>query len=82
LTTSADPHRRLQTTYAGLTLQEDEAREFQVGDSILKHVIQSTQEKNSGKLGPNWEGTYMIVVRGGKGSYTLAGQDGKMLDKQ
>jgi len=47
----------------------------------LKRIIQSTQEKNDGKLGPNWEGPYTVVARGGKGSYTLVDQEGKMLNK-
>ena len=48
----------------------------------MKRVIQSTQEKNAGKLEPNWESLYTMVARGGEGSYTLAGQDRKTLDKQ
>jgi len=47
------------------------AREFQVGYLVLKRVIQSTKEKNAGKLEPNWEGPYTVVVRGGYGSYNL-----------
>jgi len=43
-------------------------REFQVGDLVLKRVIQSTKEKNTGKLGPNWEGPYSVMARGGNGS--------------
>jgi len=54
--------------------------EFQVNDLVLKRVIQSTQEKN--KAQPNWESLYMVVARGGKGSYTLPDQDRKTLDKQ
>ena len=56
-------------------------REFQVGNLVLKRVIQSTQEKNVGKFGPNWEGPYTVVAKGGKGSYTLVDQDRRMLNK-
>ena len=56
--------------------------EFQVGDLVLKRVIQSTKERNSGKLGQNWEGLYFIMARGGNGSYALADQDGRTLGKQ
>jgi len=34
------------------------------------------------KLGPNWEGPYFVMARGGNGSYTLADQDGRTLGKQ
>jgi len=44
----------------------------QVGDLILKWVIHRTKERNVGKLGPNWEGPYIVVAKGGNGSYTLA----------
>ena len=36
---------------------------FQVGDLVLKLVIQSTKERNEGKLGPNWEGPYFVMAR-------------------
>ena len=58
------------------------AREFQVGDLVLKRVIQSTKERSAGKLRSNWEGPCIVVARGGNGLYTLADQDGKALEKQ
>jgi len=57
-------------------------KEFLVGDLILRYVIQSTQQKDHGKLGPNWEGSYIIIARGGNGSYTLTDQGGNQLNKQ
>jgi len=56
--------------------------EFQVGDLVLKRVIQSTKERNVRKLGPNWKDPYIVVARGGNNSYTLADQDAKALEKQ
>jgi len=53
------------------------AREFQIGNQVVKHVIQSTEEKNMGTLEANWKGPYTMVVKGGKDSYTLADQDGR-----
>jgi len=50
------------------------AREFLIGDLVLKHVIRGTEEKNMGKFRANWEGPYTMVVKGGKGSYTLSRQ--------
>ena len=55
------------------------AREFQVGDLVLKCVIQTTGQWDQGKLGRNWEGPYIIIARGEKGSYTLADQEGNQL---
>ena len=42
-------------------------REFQVGDLVLKHMIQSTQQRNQGKLGPNLEGTTSSSLREARG---------------
>jgi len=58
------------------------SREFQIRDLALKRVIHNTRSKDQGKLGPNWEGPYIIIARGGKGSYTLADQVGNQLNKQ
>jgi len=38
--------------------------EFQVGDLVLKRVIQTTRQKDQGKLEPNWEVPYTIVREG------------------
>jgi len=57
-------------------------RKFQIGDLVLKHVIRSTEERDAGKLGANWEGSYIIIAKGGKCSYTLATQDEEILSKQ
>ena len=48
------------------------AREFQVDDLVLKRVIQSTKEKNAGKLRP-----YTVVAKA-----TMIDQDRKMFGKQ
>ena len=57
-------------------------KEFQIRDLILKYVIHSTRQKDHEKLGPNWEGPYIITTRGGNGSYTLADQGRNQLNKQ
>ena len=56
-------------------------REFQIKDLVLKHVIQSTEERDAGKFGANLEGPYIIVAKKEKCSYTLATQDREILDK-
>jgi len=56
--------------------------EYKAKDLVLKHVIQTTWQKDHWKVRPNWEGPYTIIAQKGKGSYTLADQDGKILKKQ
>jgi len=58
------------------------AREFQVGDLVLKRIIHSTKEKSTGKLQLNCEGSYTMIVRGGNGSYTIVDLDEKTFGKQ
>jgi len=57
------------------------SREFQVRDLVLKRVIWSKRQKDHNKLGPNWEGSYIVIARGGNLSYTLANQDGNQPNK-
>jgi len=56
-------------------------QEFQIGDRVQKHIIRSTEERDAGKLGANWEGPYIIITKRGKGSYTLVTQDEEILSK-
>lgn len=46
-------------------------RQFEVGDYVLWSVFSASQERNVGKLGPNWEGPYQITKITWKGSYKL-----------
>ena len=36
-------------------------KQFQLGDLVLRKVLQNTQEVGVGALGPNWEGPYKII---------------------
>ncbi|KAJ9561199.1 hypothetical protein OSB04_006359 [Centaurea solstitialis] len=47
------------------------AKIFQVGDYVLQHVFQNTQEPNAGKLSIKWEGPYIISKVIGNGAYRL-----------
>ncbi|KAJ9560566.1 hypothetical protein OSB04_005726, partial [Centaurea solstitialis] len=47
------------------------AKIFQVGDYVLRHVFQNTQEPNAGKLSIKWEGPYIISKVIGNGAYRL-----------
>ena len=44
---------------------------FQVGDLVLRKVLENTADPTVGKFQPNWEGPYVIVRVGLAGSYAL-----------
>ncbi|KAJ9538663.1 hypothetical protein OSB04_031396, partial [Centaurea solstitialis] len=52
------------------------AKNFQVGDYVLRHVFQNTQEPNAGKLSIKWEGPYIISKVIGNGAYRLTTMEG------
>ncbi|KAJ9542676.1 hypothetical protein OSB04_029182 [Centaurea solstitialis] len=52
------------------------AKIFQVGDYVLRHVFQNTQEPNAGKLSIKWEGPYVISKVVGNGAYELTTMEG------
>ncbi|KAJ9547211.1 hypothetical protein OSB04_019754, partial [Centaurea solstitialis] len=52
------------------------AKIFQVGDYVLRHVFQNTQESNAGKLSIKWEGPYIISKIIGNGAYRLTTIEG------
>ena len=54
-------------------------RSFQVGDLVLKAVNQSTKNPSHGKLGPNWEGPYIVIQVTRPGTYWLQMLEGQNL---
>ena len=52
---------------------------YMLGDLVLKKLLPSRKNPTHGKLGPNWEGPYIItrVVR--PGNYELQTEEGKIL---
>ena len=54
-------------------------RDFQVGDLVLRKVMDATKDTSQGKLGPNGEGLYKIVSWHRKGIYHLEILDGQKL---
>ncbi|GKV12598.1 hypothetical protein SLEP1_g23719 [Rubroshorea leprosula] len=48
------------------------ARQFQVGDLVLRKAGLTNTYSHMGKLAPNWEGPYMVVQVKRPGSYVLA----------
>ncbi|GKV09019.1 hypothetical protein SLEP1_g20584 [Rubroshorea leprosula] len=55
------------------------ARQFQVGDLVLRKAGLTNTHSHMGKLAPNWEGPYMVVRVKRPGSYVLADIHGHQL---
>jgi hypothetical protein len=55
------------------------ARQFEVGDLVLRKVTIATKNHTQGKLGPNWEGPYKVIEIHRRGTYHLEAMDGKWL---
>ena len=52
---------------------------FKPGDLVLKKLLPARKDSTHGKLGPNWEGPYIIsrIIR--PGNYELQKEEGKTL---
>ncbi|GKV28928.1 hypothetical protein SLEP1_g37914 [Rubroshorea leprosula] len=55
------------------------ARQFQVGDLVLRKAGLTNTHSHMGKLAPNWEGPYMVVQVKRPGSYVLTDMQGHQL---
>ncbi|GKV40452.1 hypothetical protein SLEP1_g48097 [Rubroshorea leprosula] len=55
------------------------ARQFQVGDLVLRKAGLTNTHSHMGKLAPNWEGPYMVVRVKRPGSYMLTDIQGRQL---
>ena len=54
-------------------------RDFQVGDLVLRKVMGAARDPTQGKLGPNWEGSYRVMLWQRKDTYHLETLDGQKL---
>ena len=54
-------------------------RDFQIGDLVLRKVIDAARDPSQGKLRPNWEGPYRIISWQRKGTYHLETMDRQKL---
>ena len=52
---------------------------FQPGDLVLKKVILATKDSRKWKLGPNWEGPYLVTEVVRPGTYEIQNFEGKVL---
>ena len=52
---------------------------FKPGDLVLKKLLSATKDPTHGKLGPNWEGPYIVsrIIR--SDNYELQTEEGKTL---
>ncbi|KAF9606285.1 hypothetical protein IFM89_024288 [Coptis chinensis] len=57
------------------------ARAFKLGNWVLRTRQRSNEKPNSGKLGENWEGSFIIERLASKGSYFLKNLTGDVLTK-
>ena len=59
--------------------QKVKPRSYKPGDLVLKKLLRTRKNPAHGKLGPNWEGPYIVsrVVR--LGNYKLQAEEGKIL---
>ena len=72
----AEEYQRKTTKYYN---QRVKPRSYMPGDLVLKKLLPARKNPAHGKLGPNWEGPYIVsrVVR--LGNYELQTEEGKIL---
>ena len=57
------------------------AKQFKVGDLVLRRADIGKGSSGTGKLGPNWEGPYQISEVTTKGAYRIKNMQGKELPR-
>ena len=62
-------------------LKKTKLHQFNIGDLVLQHVTPGTKDSAAGKFPAAWKGPYTVFGVGGKGSYTLANEDGEVIAK-
>ena len=70
-----DYHRKTARYYD----QRVKPRSYKLGDLILKKLLSARKDPEHGKLGPNWEGPYVVsrIIR--PSNYELQTEEGKTL---
>ncbi|GJY67937.1 reverse transcriptase domain-containing protein [Tanacetum coccineum] len=61
-----------------LDLLEEKREQVEIRDLVYRNN-DATREKDTGNLGPKWEGSYKVTEALGKGAYRLRYHDGKQL---
>ena len=57
------------------------ARQFSVGDMVLRRVLEAMRDPNAGVLGLNWEGPYEVETIIRPGVYKLARLGGGLVPR-
>ena len=57
------------------------ARPLASGDLVLRKVVGTTKNPSWGKLGPNWEGSYRIILVAGIRAYFLEDLDENVIPR-
>ena len=57
------------------------ARPLASGDLVLRKVVGIAKNPSWGKLGPNWEGSYRIILVAGIGAYFLEDLDENVIPR-
>ena len=70
-----DYHRKTTRYYE----RRVKLRNYKPGDPVLKKLLPARKDPTHGKLGPNWEGPYIVssIVR--PGNFELQTEEGKTL---
>ena len=59
--------------------QKVRPRSYKLGDLVLKKLLPARKNPENGKLGPNWEGPYIVSCIVRPGNYELQTEEGKIL---
>ena len=59
--------------------QRVKPRSYMPGDLVLKKLLPARKKPAHGKLGPNWEGPYIVSRVARPGNYELQTEEGKIL---
>ena len=59
--------------------QKVEPRSYKPGDLVLKKLLPARKNPAHGKLGPSWEGPYIVTRVIKPGNYELQTEEGKIL---
>ena len=70
-----DYQRKIARSYN----QKVKPRSYMQGDVVLKKLLPARKNPAHGKLGPNWEGPYIISRVVTLGNYELQTEEGKIL---
>ena len=70
-----------QQTVAKSYNKNVKARQFSIGDLLLREVFENTKDKSAGKLAPKWEGPYIINSANSQGAYRLITPEGKVIPR-